>query len=75
MEARLPQFCAASAFIAIVEAVVAVARPYPDASGSDLDILGESCCGNGEESRRSYCENVSSHVPPFDHCGLNFRGC
>jgi len=33
MKASLPQFCAASALVAIVVAVMAVARPYPDASG------------------------------------------
>jgi hypothetical protein len=37
MKASLPQFCAASALI--VEAVMAVARPYSDASGSNLDVL------------------------------------
>jgi hypothetical protein len=47
MKASLPQFCAASALVTIVVAVVTVARPYPDASGSNVDVLGERRGGNG----------------------------
>jgi hypothetical protein len=39
VKASLPQFRAASALVAIIEAVVAVARPYLDASGANLDVL------------------------------------
>ena len=45
MKASLPQLCASSAFVAIVEAVLAVARPYPNAAGSNFDVSENAAVG------------------------------
>jgi hypothetical protein len=56
VKASLPQFCAASSsFAAIVIAVVA--RPYPDASGANVNTLRERSGRNGKDCRwlQAFC--------------------
>jgi len=56
------------ALVAIVVAMVAVARPYLDASGSNVNALRERCGRNGKECRGSYRKDVSAHKHLQDHC-------
>jgi hypothetical protein len=65
VHASWSQFSAPFAFVAIVEAfvtsieaVVAVAGPYPDASVSNVNALRKRCGRNGKECRDSYRKEV-----------------
>ena len=49
------------AFVAITVAMVAIARPFLDASGSNVNALRERCGRDSKECSGSYREDVSTH--------------